>query len=175
MGWGCTDFGSGNFGRRGILLLTVRNGVWQRPGSRVYAEKVIVMEDGQEAPYHFHRTKTEDILVRGGGCLGLDLVNVTPDGVPIEAPVTVMVDGERRTLAARSPVMLCPGESLTLPPFQAHRFYGWPGTGPVLAGEVSEVNDDLTDNYFLEPLEPMVIEEDEPPYRPLWTELLASS
>ncbi len=171
MGWGLTDFGSGDFLHRGIILLTTRNGIWRRPGERVYAEKVIVMRDGQEAPYHYHRTKTEDILVRGRGCLALDLVNVDPEGRPLEAPVTALVDGEARLVPAREPVVLQPGESLTLPPLQAHRFYGWPGTGTVLVGEISEVNDDLADNYFLEPFAPMAIEEDEPAYHPLWTEL----
>ena len=171
MGWGLTDFGSGDFARRGIVLLTCRNGIYRQPGERVYAEKVIVMREGQEAPYHYHRTKTEDILVRGGGCLALDLVMVEEDGRPIEAPLAVLVDGETRTVAAREPVVLHPGESLTLPPLMAHRFYGWPGTGTVLAGEISEVNDDRTDNYFLEPFDPMPIEEDEPAYRPLWSEL----
>ena len=176
MGWGLTDFGSGDFSRQGIVLLTVRNGIWKVPGERVYAEKLIVMQEGQEAPYHFHRTKTEDILVRGGGRLALDLVNVDAQGVPIEAPVTVLVDGETRVVAPRTPVVLSAGESLTLPPLQAHRFYGWPGGGgPVLVGEVSEVNDDLADNYFLEPFAPMPIAEDEPAYRPLWTELAALS
>lgn len=171
MGWGLSDFGSGDFGRRGIVLLVCRNGIWRQPGSRRYAEKLIVMRDGQEAPYHYHRTKTEDIAVRAGGCLALDLVDVDDAGVPLEAPVRALVDGEVRIVPPRTPVVLRPGESLTLPPLQAHRFYGWPGTGTVLAGEISEVNDDLSDNYFLEPFGPMPIEEDEPADHPLWTEL----
>ena len=41
-----------------------------------------------------------------------------------------------------------------------------PGTGPVLLGEVSQVNDDNTDNRFYEPVGRFpAIEEDEPPYR----------
>jgi hypothetical protein len=42
----------------------------------------------------------------------------------------------------------------------------------VLAGEVSLVNDDLTDNFFLEPFGRFSeILEDEPPLYPLWSEL----
>ena len=53
-----------------------------------------------------------------------------------------------------------------------HRFYGEAGTGTVLAGEVSQVNDDLTDNYFIDPVGRFAqIEEDEPPLHPLWSEL----
>jgi D-lyxose ketol-isomerase len=173
MGWIITDFGSGDFARRGLILLVTRNGIFGRPAERVYAEKYIVMLDGQEAPYHYHRTKTEDIVARGGGDLGLDLVNVDAAGRPIEAPVRILVDGDIRTVPARAPVRLKAGESLTLPPLQAHRFYGWPGTGTTLVAEISEVNDDLTDNYFLEPFGPMPIEEDEPAYHPLWADLAA--
>jgi D-lyxose ketol-isomerase len=45
-----------------------------------------------------------------------------------------------------------------------HRFYGEPGKGKVLVGEVSAVNDDATDNCFLEEIGRFpVIEEDEQP------------
>jgi D-lyxose ketol-isomerase len=58
-------------------------------------------------------------------------------------------------------VRLEPGESLTLVPFIAHAF--WAEGGAALAGEVSLVNDDAADNYFLPPLEPFPpIEEDAP-------------
>ncbi|WP_131114476.1 D-lyxose/D-mannose family sugar isomerase [Lichenihabitans psoromatis] len=173
MGWIITDFGSGDFFRQGLILLVARNGVAGRAGQRVYAEKAIVMREGQEAPYHYHRAKTEDMLVRGGGSLGIDLVNVDAAGKPIEAPVEILVDGARSTIAARQTVVLTPGESLTLPPLQAHRFYGIPGTGTSLVGEISEVNDDLTDNYFLEPFGPMTIEDDEPALYLLWRDLAA--
>ena len=53
----------------------------------------------------------------------------------------------------------------------AHQFYGEAGTADVLAGEVSFVNDDETDNYFLEPAGRFPeIEEDEPPRYLLCTE-----
>jgi D-lyxose ketol-isomerase len=58
-------------------------------------------------------------------------------------------------------VTLEPGESLTLEPFVAHAF--WAEGGQTLAGEVSLVNDDLTDNYFLPALAPFApIVEDAP-------------
>jgi D-lyxose ketol-isomerase len=53
-----------------------------------------------------------------------------------------------------------------------HRFYGELGEGTVFVGEVSQVNDDLTDNYFLETVGRFAtIEEDEPKLFPLWNEL----
>ncbi len=61
-------------------------------------------------------------------------------------------------------VRLTPGESITLYQGLYHKFYGEPGKGKVLVGEVSAVNDDHTDNRF----HPEVgrfpeIEEDEAP------------
>jgi D-lyxose ketol-isomerase len=42
----------------------------------------------------------------------------------------------------------------------------------VMAGEVSQVNDDNNDNYFLEPVGRFSeIQEDEPPLHPLWNEI----
>jgi hypothetical protein len=59
-------------------------------------------------------------------------------------------------------VVLTPGESITLPPYLYHSFWG---TGSrVLVGEVSAVNDDQEDNRFHQPIGrfPDIIE-DEPP------------
>ena len=85
-----------------------------------------------------------------------------------------MVDGTRRGLAAGEPLRLRPGQSVTITRNLWHRFYGEAGKGTVFVGEVSQVNDDLTDNYFLEKLGRFAgIEEDEPKLFPLWNELKA--
>jgi hypothetical protein len=64
-------------------------------------------------------------------------------------------------LGPRDRVTLEPGESLTLEPFVAHSF--WAEGGATLAAEVSLVNDDVGDNFFLPPLAPFApIEEDRP-------------
>ena len=58
---------------------------------------------------------------------------------------------------------------VTLPAYCYHKFWGANGT--VLVGEVSAVNDDDTDNRFLETLPRFAaIDEDEPPYRLLCNE-----
>ena len=50
-----------------------------------------------------------------------------------------------------------------------------PGSGPVLLGEVSQCNDDNTDNRFYEKLGRFpAIEEDEAPYRLLCNEYPAA-
>ena len=55
-----------------------------------------------------------------------------------------------------------PGESVTLMPGDWHAFWG--EGGDVLIGEVSTVNDDLTDNVFVDPIGRFAeIEEDVPP------------
>ena len=68
--------------------------------------------------------------------------------------------------------MLSPGRSRTWLPAGTvqqrlyHDFTVEPGTGPVLLGEVSQCNDDNTDNRFNPPVGRFpTIEEDEPPYR----------
>jgi len=149
LGWDLTDFGSGDFARRGLLLFTLRNGNPGR-GSKTYAEKIMIVDEGQETPLHFHWSKAEDIIVRGGGRLVLELYGSTPDEGLAEDPVRVKVDGISRELGAGGRVVLGPGESICLERGVYHRFYGEAGTGRVLVGEVSAVNDDAGDNRFFE-------------------------
>ncbi len=168
MGWDITDFGSGRFAERGLVLLCTRNGIGGRTGERTYAEKLMIVGEAQETPFHCHRIKMEDIINRGGGVL---IVEVMRAEAPDE-PVSVLIDSRTREVGPRAPIRLSPGESITLFPGQMHRFYGEPGRGELVAGEVSQVNDDLTDNIFLEPLGRFAtIEDDEPAHRPLWSEL----
>jgi D-lyxose ketol-isomerase len=171
MGWDVTDFGAGRFFECGLLLLCLRNGISGDARDRPYAEKVMIVREGQETPFHFHTVKVEDIIVRGGNLL-VKLMDTDATGAPLDTPVRVITDGTERTVAAREPIRLTPGESITLPRRLMHRFYGEPGSGAVLAGEVSLVNDDRTDNFFLKPLGrfPGIVE-DEPPLYPLWSEL----
>jgi D-lyxose ketol-isomerase len=66
------------------------------------------------------------------------------------------------------------GGSISLTPYLAHVFGPRPGTGDLIAGEVSKVNDDNTDNYFLEPVARFAeIVEDEKPLHPLCNEYAA--
>jgi D-lyxose ketol-isomerase len=61
-------------------------------------------------------------------------------------------------------VILSPGESICLEQGVYHRFYGEPGKGRVLVGEVSTVNDDTADNRFYETVGrfPSIVEDEEP-------------
>ncbi len=167
LGWDLTDFGLGDYRRFGLLMFTLRNGTLDeaRTGTgRTYAEKILLVGEGQVTKFHFHHRKTEDIINRGGGQLELTLHNAAADDTLADTPVVVQVDGLTRTLEAGGTLLLGPGESVTLRPRQYHQFTA--RGGPVLAGEVSSVNDDHSDNVFLEQLGRFpVIEEDEAPYR----------
>ncbi|MFH1538200.1 MAG: D-lyxose/D-mannose family sugar isomerase [bacterium] len=170
LGWDVTDFGRGDFKKFGITIFTLRNGNHNDPDDKkLYAEKILIVEEGQMTPMHFHRMKMEDIINRGGGNLMMEVYNSTPDDKPADSDVTVSLDGVKRTLPAGAVLRLAPGESVTVTPLLYHKF--WVEGGKVLIGEVSSVNDDYTDNVFLDPIGRFPeIEEDEPPLRLLMTE-----
>ncbi len=152
LGWDVTDFGSGDFYSVGLLLFTIRNGVQGSAiYSKPYAEKVMIVEENQVTPYHFHNYKTEDIINRGGGVLLMKVYNSTPEGGLADTDVTISKDGCRLTLPAGSIIRIEVGESVTVPTGLYHSFWAEEGHGKVLAGEVSMTNDDRTDNRFLEP------------------------
>jgi D-lyxose ketol-isomerase len=166
LGWDITDFGRHDFRRYGLFLFTLRNGNpanWKTLQGKLYAEKILVIDENQETPMHFHWSKMEDIINRGGGRLCIKLYRSTPDEALDEASeVEVAVDSVWRRLPPGGIVSLKPGESITLPQYCYHSF--WAEDGRVLAGEVSMVNDDDQDNRFYSkvPRYPD-IEPDEPP------------
>jgi hypothetical protein len=165
LGWDITDFGQGDYPNLGLFLFTLRNGTPENLRSnrgKIYAEKIMIVDPDQVTPMHFHWAKTEDIINRGGGNLVVRLYNATDDEELAESPVSVSTDGVSRTVSAGDAIVLTPGESITLPPYLYHSFWG---TGSrVLVGEVSAVNDDQEDNRFHRPLGRFPdIEEDEPP------------
>jgi len=172
LGWDLTDFGSGDFARQGLLLFTLRNGNAKDPqNAKAYAEKIMIVEPGQLIPYHFHWVKTEDIIVRGGGKLVVELRNSDAREEFTDEPVRVRCDGVERSVLAGGTLVLGPGESVTLTPRLYHAFHSMAGTTRVLVGEVSSVNDDATDNRFKDPIGRFPkIEEDEAPLHYLCTE-----
>lgn len=147
LGWDVTDFGSGEFTRRGLFLFTLRNGALGL-SNKVYAEKIMIVHDQQETPMHFHRMKMEDIINRGGADVAIQLYGSTRDETLSDEPTVVSIDGVSRRIGAGEVVVLAPGESICLEPFMYHRF--WAEGGTALVGEVSMVNDDVSDNRFLE-------------------------
>lgn len=166
LGWDLTDFGSGNLRKVGLILFTIRNGCPGNPAYRdkTYCEKIMIVEEDQVTPMHFHWKKTEDIINRGGGNLMIQLYNATADDQLDSGEVVASIDGIRRTMKAGETVTLKPGESICLTSRLYHTFWGEAGKGPVLVGEVSKVNDDASDNRFHEEIGRFPkIEEDTPP------------
>lgn len=173
LGWDITDFGSGDFGRVGAVLYTVRNGLADDPSVGVpYCEKYILMKDGQHLPNHYHVFKSEDIINRAGGEISVRLWNADrASGRMLESDVRVMMDGIARTFRPGEEIVVRKGESITLAPYIAHVFGPRPGSGDVVVGEVSKVNDDHADNYFLDPIARFAdIDEDEAPVHLLCNE-----
>lgn len=177
LGWDITDYGLGRFDQVGFSLITLRNGNVKMPDkyTKTYAEKLLYIKEGQMAPMHFHWSKMEDIINRGGGNVLIRVYNSTEDGEFADTDVTVHCDGRAVTVSAGTQVKLKPGESMTVYPYMYHDFEVEPGTGSVLLGEVSMCNDDENDNRFYEPIGRFpTIEEDELPYRLLCTEYPAA-
>jgi len=173
LGWDVTDYGAGNFMKMGFSLVTIRNGNFARKDlyPKPYAEKLLYLEEGQYSPMHFHWSKMEDIINRGGGGVLIRVYNSTADERFDTSDVTIHSDGRVYTVPAGTQVRLAPGESITIQPYLYHDFTVEAGGGPVLLGEVSMCNDDVHDNRFLEPLGRFsTIEEDELPYRLLCNE-----
>jgi len=174
LGWDITDFGSGDFAKIGLLLFTIRNGKFsdlKRPNGKIYAEKIMIVRENQLTPTHFHYQKMEDIINRGGGNLVIRLWNSTPREKLAQSPVTVAMDGVQVKVKAGGTITLKPGESVCLPQRLYHRFWGQPGKGMVLVGEVSRVNDDHVDNRFFDPVGRFpAIEEDVKPLHLLYND-----
>lgn len=172
LGWDITDYGLGKFDEVGFALVTIRNGnVKNKNYPKPYAEKLLMLREGQTAPMHFHWSKMEDIINRGGGTVLITVYNSTPDGKFADTEVTVHSDGRTYTVPAGTAVRLQPGQSITITPYLYHDFHVEEGTGAVLLGEVSMCNDDENDNRFYEEMGRFpAVEEDEAPYRLLCTE-----
>ena len=166
LGWDITDYGLGDFDGTGLFLFTVRNGSradLAAGGGMCYAEKIMISRQDQLAPMHRHVVKAEDIINRGGATLALELFESGEDGrIDESAEVVVRTDGVERRQGPGEVLRLAPGESVTLLPGSWHAFWG--EGGDVLIGEVSTVNDDVTDNVFRDPIGRFAeIEEDEAP------------
>ena len=113
---------------------------------------------------HFHRSKMEDIINRGGGNLMIQLYPSDKKEELGKNDFEVYMDGIKHTFNPGEVVRLKPGESITLHQGLYHKFYGETGKGKVLVGEVSSVNNDHNDNHFYTEVGRFPeIEEDTPP------------
>jgi len=160
------------FNEQGITLFCIRNGIQGNAQDKPYAEKLLFMREGQEIPFHSHKVKLEDIINRGGGDLAIEFVIVDEHLKEKNQKITILVDGVQIEVAPYEPLILKRGQSVTVERNVYHKFYAVKGTGMVMAGEVSQVNDDNNDNYFLEAVGRFTkIDEDEKEVHPLWNEI----
>lgn len=173
LGWDITDFGLGDFYKEGLALITIRNGnVHMDKYTKVYAEKICYCPDGGSCPSHYHWSKMEDIINRGGGELVFKFYNANEDGSYADTDILINQDGHEYYVKPGEEVILNPGQSITLYPGYYHEYFV---RGDVLVGEVSMCNDDANDNCFYKPVGRFPeIEEDEPPYRLLCNEYPAA-
>ncbi|PWJ47170.1 D-lyxose/D-mannose family sugar isomerase [Faecalicatena contorta] len=173
LGWDITDFGLGKFDEVGFSLFTIRNGNPKLDKyKKTYAEKLLMLYEGQTAAMHFHASKMEDIINRGGNDVYITVYNGTKDEEMLDTDVTVYSDGRHTIVPAGTKVLLKPGESITIMPYMYHDFIVPETGGSVLLGEVSMCNDDDNDNFFYNKSIGRFpeIEEDEAPYRLLCNE-----
>lgn len=112
LGWDITDCGLEDFDRVGFALITLRNGNQNNPKyKKVYAEKLIMLKEGQRFPCHFHWKKSEDIINRGGGTMVIHVYNDVGDGSRSDEDVLVNRDGRSYLVPAGTGVELKPGRA----------------------------------------------------------------
>ena len=104
LGWDITDFGSGDFEKIGLTIFTFRNGNFYNKEKypKPYAEKLLYVNDGQILPFHYHWSKMEDIINRGGGDLEITLYNCTEDDFKDGNGVHFFVSFRFRTFKIKS-------------------------------------------------------------------------
>jgi len=164
--WDITDFGLGRFQESGLVLVNLA----EEPE---YCEKLMYAEKNQYIPVHAHKVKKEDIICRRG-----ELVVEVWNGVPDESirgqRFTLKRNGEMIPVQSGDRFTLQAGERVTLEPGIYHAF--WPLSETCIIGEVSTANDDLNDNFFVDPKIGRFseIEEDEAPEVRLVSESPAS-
>ena len=165
LGWDVTDFGKGDFHNTGRTIFTLRNGTYRHEGyEKTYSEKLILLEEEQASPIHYHARKMEDIINRCGGDILMRLYQATAQGTKSSDPFEVAINACRKVISAGDTIRLRPGESICLPTGTIHQFWSEKGTGLTVSGEVSSICDDLSDNSLLEQVSHFpTVEEDEPP------------
>ena len=74
-------FGKGNFQKDGLLMITLRNGSFDNPKyNKTYAEKLLISEEGQVTPYHFHWKSRKISSTGAAGMLVLRCYNSNEAG-----------------------------------------------------------------------------------------------
>ncbi|MBQ0736372.1 D-lyxose/D-mannose family sugar isomerase [Aquimarina celericrescens] len=150
--WDVTDFGLGDFDNKGLVLINLTEEL-------EYCEKLMYAKKNQRTPAHCHKKKKEDIIVRNGK-LAVQVWKGKPEQKPVD--FQIKISGKWALICSGDTITLNSGERVTLIPGVYHEFY--PLSDQCIIGEVSTANDDLNDNFFVNPDIGRFseIEEDEP-------------
>ena len=151
--WDVTDFGLGDWPHFGLVLINLA----EEPE---YCEKLMYALKGMTTPAHTHRKKKEDIICRWGL---LDIILWSDEKLSGSGMLTLKVNGQAASVPCGEKLTLEPGWRVTLVPGVYHEFH--PSSEECIIGEVSTANDDLNDNFFVNPDIGRYpeLEEDEPP------------
>lgn len=160
--WDVTDFGLGEWQKFGLVLVNLA----EEPE---YCEKLMYAQKGMTTPAHTHQKKKEDIICRWGR-LAIQVWSDHPEQCD-HSPFCIPINHSSVEVASGSVIELVSGSRVTLVPGVFHAFY--PMSDECIIGEVSTANDDLNDNYFVNPDIGRYpgIEEDEPPVIHLVSEI----
>jgi len=159
--WDVTDCGLGRFNEVGLVLVNLA----EHPE---YCEKLMYSRYKQVTPMHAHAKKKEDIICRSGR-LAIELWKGHPKMTRRGESFSLPRNGESVEVCSGDPIVLEPGERVTIEPGVYHAF--WPESDEAVIGEVSTANDDAHDNFFVDPDIGRFpeIDEDEPVFvRLLW-------
>jgi len=139
--WDVTDFGLGDYKHYGLILINLAEEI-------EYCEKLMYAQKGMTTPLHYHKKKKEDIIARAGSFKIL----LYPPGDIAQTKgqeFTVNICGVPTTIKGGDTIQIKAGERITLVQGVVHEFY--PDVDEAIIGEVSTANDDVNDNYFLNP------------------------
>ena len=140
--WDITDFGLGDFERCGLTLVNLAT-------EPEYCEKLMHARKGQVTPAHTHAKKKEDIVCRAGELI-VRLWPTRPGrSAATDESLEVPVNGRLQRVGAGEDLRLPAGWRVTLVPGVWHEFF--PASAECVIGEVSTANDDLHDNFFVDP------------------------
>ena len=139
--WDISDFGLGHFEKSGLVLINLA----EEPE---YCEKLMYCWKNQVTPLHTHAKKKEDIICRQGR-LAIELWLGHPQKTEKGQIFRMKRNGNEVEIHSGDVLMLEAGERVTLTPGIYHAFWG--ASEECVIGEVSTANDDLNDNFFVNP------------------------
>jgi D-lyxose ketol-isomerase len=139
--WDISDCGLGRYTTTGLAIINLA----EEPE---YSEKLIYCWAKQGTPMHAHKRKKEDIICRSGG-MAIELWAGDPRTTAAKTPFKAKKNGVYVQVESGSTLQVKPGERITIDPGVWHAF--WSVADESVIGEVSTANDDVNDNFFIDP------------------------